>query len=58
MPQTPEVKATLEVPKGSFSTAKKVEAANKMPGGGLERTATGNIPAKIIKVEELKNTGR
>ena len=29
-----------------------------MPGGGLERTATGNIPAKVIKVEELRNTGR
>lgn len=58
LPQTPEVKATLEVPKGSFSKATKVEAANKMPGGGLERTATGNIPAKVIKVEDLKNTGK
>jgi hypothetical protein len=42
----------------SFSKATKVEAANKMPGGGLERTATGNIPAKVIKVEDLKNTGK
>ncbi len=58
LPQTPEIKATMEVPKGSFSKATKVEAANKMPGGGLERKAVGNIPAKVIKVEELKNTGR
>ncbi len=55
LPQTPEVKATMEVPKGSFSNPTKVEAANKMPGGGLERKATGNIPAKVIKVQELKN---
>jgi len=54
LPQTPEVKATLEVPKGEFSPPSKVQPANNMPGGGMERTATGKIPAKVIKVEKLK----
>jgi RHS repeat-associated protein len=49
--QTPEVKVTLEVPKGKFSPPSKVEPAFNMPGGGMERTATGNIPVKIIKVQ-------
>ncbi|MEM6738222.1 MAG: hypothetical protein AAF620_19355, partial [Bacteroidota bacterium] len=57
LPQTPEVKATLEVSKESFSSPTKVQPANGMPGGGLERTATGNVPAKVKKVEDLKNTG-
>ncbi len=26
-----------------------------MSGGGLERTATGNIPAKVVTVKKLKN---
>jgi hypothetical protein len=51
---TPEVKATLEVPKGTFSQPTKVQPANNMPGGGTERTATGNIPAKVVKEEKLK----
>jgi len=55
--RTPEVKVTMEVPKGSFSGSGKIEPKYKMPGGGTERTATGNIPAKIIKIKELKNTG-
>jgi len=28
-----------------------------MPGGGMERTATGKVKATVKKVEELKNTG-
>ncbi|MBN2423476.1 MAG: RHS repeat-associated core domain-containing protein [Calditrichaceae bacterium] len=54
LPSKPEVKATMEVPAGSFSKPTKVQPANNMPGGGTERTATGNIPAKIVKEEELK----
>ena len=57
MPQTPEVKATLKVRKGSFSKPTKVKPANDMPGGGAERTAKGNIPVEVIKVKDLKNTG-
>ncbi|MBS4042944.1 MAG: hypothetical protein KGZ59_03935 [Chitinophagaceae bacterium] len=51
---TPEVKVTMKVPKGAFSKSTIIDAANKMPGGGLERKASGNIPAEIIKVKELK----
>ncbi len=54
LPTKPEVKATLEVPKGKFSPPSTVKPANGMPGGGKERTATGNVPAKVRKVEELR----
>lgn len=50
LPQTPEVKVTLEVPKGVFSNPSKVKPAFDMPGGGLERTATGKIQVKINKI--------
>jgi RHS repeat-associated protein len=58
--QKPEVKVTMEVPAGQFSKATKVDPAktpdgNILPGGGSERTGTGNIPVKIIKEKELKN---
>ena len=56
LPQTPQVKVTLQVPKGSFSSPTKVKAANGMPGGGLERKATGKIPAKVIDEKKMKNT--
>ena len=48
--QTPEVRATMEVPKGKFSKPTTAEPKYDMPGGGTERTATGNVPAKILKV--------
>lgn len=53
LPQTPEVKVTLEVPKGAFSTGSKVIPRYNMPGGGIERFGTGNIPARVVKVKEL-----
>ena len=52
--QTPEVKATLEVPAGKFSAPSKVQPKNGMPGGGTERTATGVVPVKIIKKEPMQ----
>ena len=52
LPQKPEVKATMEVPKGKFSDPSRVQPANNMPGGGLERTAEGKIPVKIKKVRK------
>ena len=52
LPQTPEVKATLEVPSNVFSPAPKVDPKFNMPGGGMERTAQGNIPVKILKVDK------
>ncbi len=51
LPQTPEVRATIEIPSGVFSLPSRVEPLFKMPGGGMERTATGEIPIKILKVD-------
>jgi len=51
LPQTPEVKVTLEVPAGKFSKPTKVEPAFNMPGGGTERTATGKISAKVKRIK-------
>jgi len=51
LPQTPEVKVTLEVPAGKFSSPSRVEPAFNMPGGGMERTATGKIKATVKKVK-------
>ncbi|QIV93864.1 RHS repeat domain-containing protein [Allofrancisella frigidaquae] len=48
---TPEVKVTMDVPKGKFSSPSRVEPMFDMPGGGMERIATGNIPVNIRKVE-------
>lgn len=48
--ETPEVRVTMEVPRGAFSPPSRVAPLNNMPGGGLERTATGNIPARITGV--------
>jgi len=49
--ETPEVRATLEVPKGRFSSPSEVEPMYGMPGGGTERTGTGKIPAKVLGVD-------
>ena len=49
--QTPEVRVTMEVPSGKFSAPTKIRPLNGMPGGGMERTATGDIPVTIVKVE-------
>jgi RHS repeat-associated protein len=51
LPRTPEVRATLEVPRGTLSAPSKVEPKFNMPGGGMERTATGNIPARVVGVD-------
>lgn len=55
LPQTPEVRATLEVPKGTFSPPAKVEPKFGMPGGGTERIAPGHmdIPARIRSVDDF-----
>jgi hypothetical protein len=50
--QTPEVRVTMEVPAGTFSPPSRVGPLNNMPGGGMERTATGDIPARILRVDE------
>jgi len=50
--QTPEVRATIEVPSGVFSSPSRVQPNFGMPGGGMERTAPGDmdIPAKVLDV--------
>lgn len=53
LPQTPEIRATLEVPAGRFSAPTRVAPNYNMPGGGMERTGTGSIPARVVKVDEL-----
>lgn len=50
LPQTPEVRVQLEVPRGAFSPAKRVDPAYNMPGGGMERTATGPVTCRVVCV--------
>ena len=55
LPVKPEVRVTMEVPKGKFSPPSRtqpfeVQPGKVLPGGGMERTATGNIPVKILDV--------
>ena len=54
LPKQPEVRVTMEVPAGKFSRPSKVSPAYNMPGGGMERTATGKIPVKILRVNAYK----
>jgi hypothetical protein len=54
---TPEVRVELEVPAGSFSqrssVAPLIESGQvTMRGGGMERTAVGKIPTRVIRVFE------
>jgi RHS repeat-associated protein len=51
LPQTPEVRVTMEVPAGTFSPPTRVPGDFGMPGGGMQRTATGNVPVNIIRVD-------
>lgn len=58
LPVRPEVRATLEVPAGRFSAPTRVQpfetpGGGVLPGGGMERTATGNIPARVLRVDGL-----
>jgi len=53
LPQAPEVRVTLEVPGNTFSAPTRVQPKFNMPGQGMERTATGSIPVKILGVDNL-----
>lgn len=58
LPNTPEVRVTLEVPGGTFSPPTRVQplelpGGRVLPGGGMERTATGQVPVRIIRVDGL-----
>ncbi len=50
--QTPEVKVTMEVPVRSFGPPAKISPKHNMPGGGMERKASGPVPARVIKAED------
>ena len=57
LPTTPEIRATIEVPTGVFSPSNKVAPyrlpnGEVLPGGGTERIGTGDVPARVIKVDE------
>ena len=47
---TPEIRVKLEVPVDVFSKPSVVQPAYGMPGGGMERTASGIINVKILEV--------
>lgn len=54
---TPEVRVELEVPAGRFSQPTRVAPLIEngrvtMPGGGMERTAVGDVPTRVIRVYE------
>jgi RHS repeat-associated protein len=51
LPGNPEVRVTLEVPRGTLSDPSRVAPAFGMPGGGLERTGTGEIPVRVLRVD-------
>ncbi|WP_161487801.1 RHS repeat-associated core domain-containing protein, partial [Rhodanobacter sp. FW104-R8] len=53
LPTKPEVRATLEVPVGRFSAPTRVETNFNMPGGGMERTATGDVPATVVRTDPM-----
>jgi hypothetical protein len=58
LPTQPEVRATMEVPEGVFSSPSTV-APYHLPngavlrGGGTERTAVGEVAVRVIKVDDL-----
>ncbi|MDH5274210.1 MAG: hypothetical protein OEY13_14185, partial [Gammaproteobacteria bacterium] len=58
LPNLPEIRATIEVRRGTFSAPSTV-APYRLPngtilhGGGTERSAVGEVPVRILKVDEL-----
>jgi RHS repeat-associated protein len=50
LPQTPEVRVTLRVPKGAFSAPSRVQPKFGLPGGGTERVGFGPVPVQVIGV--------
>ncbi len=57
LPVKPEVKAVLEVPSGTFSPPTRVAPLPRpgggvLPGGGMERTATGQVPVRVVRTKK------
>lgn len=51
LPKNPDVRVTMEVPKGTLSSPTRVQPSGGLPGGGTERTATGNVPVRVLRVD-------
>jgi hypothetical protein len=49
--KTPEVRVTVEVPQKALSKPEPVKPEFGMLGGGIQRTATGDVPVRIKKVD-------
>jgi RHS repeat-associated protein len=55
LPTRPEVRVQMEVPAGVFSPSSRVQPfihpkGGILPGGGMERSASGTIPVRILRV--------
>jgi RHS repeat-associated protein len=58
LPTRPDVRVRVQVPGGRFSEPSRVApytlpGGRVLPGGGMERKATGEIPVRILGVEDL-----
>lgn len=58
LPTRPDVRTTLEVPAGRFSAPSRVQPlevrpGQVLPGGGMERQATGRVPVRVLRVDSL-----
>ena len=57
LPRQPDVRVTVEVPAGRFSSPSRVQPLDLgngriLSGGGRDRSTTGVVPARIIRVDE------
>jgi len=41
----------MQVPRDALSAPSRVKPDFNIPGGGMERSAAGNVPVQIIKVD-------
>lgn len=57
LPNAPEVMLILGVPSSAFSLPSTVRPDYGQPGGGTERTGTGQIPVKVLGIVILKPGG-
>jgi len=50
----PQVKMKMEVKRGTFSRPTRVKPKYGQPGGGLERTAIGRVPTRLVRTRNLR----
>jgi hypothetical protein len=51
LPQTHEVRVTVEVPNDALSVPSTVDPAFNRLGDGMQRTTTGDVPVRVIKAD-------